>query len=300
MAVRATPAMMKLRSHTKWARLRGAPPRCPRRIQNIIQPGRLATLHTTKTNPATRSMLQYCGSIISFLLCRAQVLSGSPPACASAADVLRHERWAASLAVGEVSVNQLIRVIAAELIAQPRHVLLPALFAQNPLRRAPNVSRPGAFGAQINADSEVIHVRVDDVLAVPDAGRQHRNPLAEAEQDAPVAAIADKQVRVVEDEVEVNEILNDDVVLWIRLAQLFGLAIAGGGDQQRAGVLEGFQRRHDQLARVLVVNGALLDEDHRLVLVEFLRLGEGSRDCRFVREQRADELHLWVGIAPRI
>src|SRR5574341_590485 len=242
MAVRATPAMMKLRSHTKWARLRGAPPRCPRRIQNIIKPGRLATLHRTKTNPATRSMLQYCGSIISFLLCRAQVLSGSPPACASAADVLRHERWAASLAVGEVSVNQLIRVIAAELIAQPRHVLLPARFAQNPLRRAPNVAGPGALGAQINANAKVIHVRFDVVLAFADAGRQQRDSVTEAEQDAPVATIADEQVRVVEDEVEVNEILDDDIVVWIGFPQLLGFAVTGSHDQQSTCVLEGFER----------------------------------------------------------
>src|SRR6266542_5095434 len=95
---------------------------------------------------------------------------------------------------------------------QPRDVLLPARSAQNPLRRAPNVTGPGALGAQVNADSEVIHVRVDVVLAFPDAGRQQRDPMTEAEHGAPVAAIANEQLRVVEDKVEVDEILDDDIV----------------------------------------------------------------------------------------
>lgn len=98
----------------------------------------------------------------------------------------------ANIIVGDISVDQFIRVVVTEFIAQPRHVLLPVRFAENLFRRAPNVSWLGTFSTQINADAEVIHVRVDVVLAFADASRQHGNPLAEAEQDAAVTTIADK------------------------------------------------------------------------------------------------------------
>jgi len=96
---------------------------------------------------------------------------------------------------------------------------------------------------------------------------------------------------MVEDEVEIDEILNDDVVLRIGLPQFFGFAITSGGNQESAGVLEGFQRRNDQLARILVVNGALRDEDHTLVFVELFRVGKVARDRCFVWEQRTNKFY---------
>ena len=41
------------------------------------------------------------------------------------------------------------------------------------------------------------------------------NSIAEAEQDAPIATVANEQVGMFEDKIKVYVILNDDIFLWI-------------------------------------------------------------------------------------